>query len=207
MIRALMAALVLVVAGSAHAAGDAATDLIKVLSGINSMQADFSQRTVDAKGRALPAQSGKMSVKRPGMFRWEVRKPEQQLVLTSGKVLWIYDPDLMQATRQQLSDQVGSTPALLLSGDPRKLSQAFDISAGQGGEGEQVFTLRPRAKDALFEELLVRFREGAMVQMELADTLGQRTEIGFSNVQLNPVFPARLFEFVPPKGVDVIDQL
>jgi outer membrane lipoprotein carrier protein len=206
MIRAMMAAMVLFVATSAHAAGDAAADLIKVLSGINSMQASFAQRTTDAKGRALPTQSGKMSVKRPGMFRWEVQKPDHQLVLTSGKVLWIYDPDLLQATRQELSDQVGNTPALLLSGDPRKLTQAFDISAEEGGDGERVFTLKPRAKDALFEDLRVRFRSGAMVQMELGDTLGQRTEISFGNIQLNPVFSAGLFDFVPPKGVDVIDQ-
>ena len=191
----------------AHAADDAAARLAAVLSGITSMQAGFTQKTVDARGRAQPVQSGTMSVKRPGLFRWEVQKPSPQMMMTSGKVLWIYDPELMQATKQKLDDQVGNTPALLLSGDPRKLSEAFSITEEEGAAGEQVFALKPRGKDALFEILRVRFKGNMLVQMQLADSLGQMTDIGFSAVRLNPALPATLFEFTPPKGVDVIDQL
>jgi outer membrane lipoprotein carrier protein len=206
MFRVVFAVLLLALGASARAADEAAASLLKALSGIGSMQAGFAQRTVDAKGRALPLQSGRMSVKRPGLFRWEVLKPAPQMVLTTGKVLWIYDPDLMQATKQKLDEQVGSTPALLLSGDPRKLAQAFAISE-EKAEGGSVFVLKPLGKDALFEQMRVRFRNGELVQMELDDTLGQRTDISFSNIQLNPVFGAGHFDFVPPKGVDVIDQL
>lgn len=192
--------------GSAWA-DDAATNLVKLLSGISSLQADFVQLTVDAKGRALPTQSGKMSVKRPGMFRWELQKPSPQMVLTTGKVLWIYDPELMQATKQKLDDQVGNTPALLLSGDPRKLNEAFAIADDKAAAGEQAWVLRPQGKEALFETLRVRFKGNALQQMQLVDTLGQKTDIRFSNVQVNPALSAAQFDFTPPKGVDVIDQL
>lgn len=207
MLRIFLTCLLLTAAVWGRADEAAAANLIKVLGSIDSMQAQFVQRTVDAKGRAQPTQSGKMSVKRPGQFRWEVEKPAPQMVLTSGKVLWIYDPDLLQATRQKLSPQVGNTPALLLSGDPRKLSQAFDISEAQAEGADRNFVLKPRGKDSLFEELQVQFRGGELVQMRLSDTLGQHTDISFSHIQLNPVFGARHFDFVPPKGVDVIDQL
>jgi outer membrane lipoprotein carrier protein len=126
--------------------------------------------------------------------------------MTSGKVLWIYDPDLLQATKQKLDDQVGNTPALLLSGDPRKLAEAFDIAEEQGG-ADKVFVLKPRGKDALFESLRVRFQGGRLVEMQLADTMSQRTAIRFSEIRVNPALGNQHFEFVPPKGVDVIDQL
>lgn len=205
--RKILMAAFLFAAGNSLALADAAADLTRVLSGISTMQADFAQLTADAKGRSQPVQYGKMSVKRPGLFRWEVQKPSPQMVLTSGKYLWIYDPDLMQATKQKLDEQVGNTPALLLSGDPRKLAEAFVISQESGGASEQVFLLKPLGKEALFEALRVRFKGSELQRMELTDTLGQKTDIRFSNVQVNPALPASQFEFTPPKGVDVIDQL
>lgn len=189
----------------ADAAATAA--LIKILSGVNSMQADFVQLTQDGKGRAQPVQSGKMAVKRPGHFRWQVEKPSPQMVLTSGKTLWIYDPELMQATKQKLDAQVGNTPALLLSGDPRQLNDAFVITQGAGRVTEQVFVLKPREKEALFESLQVRFVGNQLQQMLLVDSLGQKTDIRFSQIKVNPTLAAAQFEFTPPAGVDVIDQL
>jgi outer membrane lipoprotein carrier protein len=201
-----VAALALVLAPPAQADEKSAAGLVKVLNGINGMQAVFSQQTVDGKGRPQQVQSGRMGVKRPGLFRWEVKKPSPQLVLTAGKTLWIHDPELMQATKQKLDDQVGNTPALLLSGDPRQLAANFDISEVPGQAGEQVFVLKPRGKDALFESMRVFFRAGQLVEMDLTDTLGQRTAIRFSEIRMNPAFPAGYFEFVPPKGTDIIDQ-
>lgn len=206
--RALVAVLGLVLGALAQADEQAATGLVKVLNGISGMQASFSQQTVDGKGRPQPAQSGRMGVKRPGLFRWEVVKPAPQMILTAGKTLWIYDPELMQATRQKLDSQVGNTPALLLSGDPRQLAASFDISEVPGAvAGEQVFVLKPRGKDALFEAMHVSFKAGQLMSMDLTDTLGQRTSIRFGDIRMNPAFPAGYFEFAPPKGTDVIDQI
>jgi len=190
----------------AQAADSAAAHLVRVLDGITTMQAAFTQNTIDAKGHSLPVQSGRMSAKRPGMFRWEVIKPSPQMILTTGKLLWIYDPELMQATRQKLNDQAGNTPALLLSGDPRKLDAAFVITE-EPGSSEQVFVLKPRDREVLFENLRVRFKGGELVRMELKDTLGQTTDIRFSDIRVNPALPAAQFEFTPGKGVDVIDQM
>jgi outer membrane lipoprotein carrier protein len=201
------ATLIAVCSLTAHAADDAATRLTQVLTKISSMQADFQQQTVDAKGNAQATQKGLMSVKRPGMFRWEVTSPSPQMVITTGKVLWIYDPELLQATRQKLDEQVGNTPALLLSGDPRQLNEAFVVSEEKAGEGEQVFALKPQGKDALFETLKVRFKGSELLRMQLIDTLGQQTTITFSNTKVNPALPTSRFDFTPPKGVDVIDQM
>lgn len=205
--RFLAVVLMMIIASAAQAADDAAERLNKVLLSLTSMQADFLQQTTDGKGRTLQSQSGKMSVKRPGLFRWETLKPSSQTVTTNGRVLWIYDPELLQATKQKLDKQVGNTPALLLSGDPRKLNESFVISAEQGDKGEQVFLLTPRGKDALFDNLRVRFKGSQLLQMALADSLGQKTDIRFLNVKVNPSLPSSLFEFTPPKGVDVIDEI
>ena len=40
--------------------------------------------------------------------------------------------------------------------------------------------------------------------MQLADKLGQRTELVFSDLELNGAVDGSRFEFKPPKGADVI---
>jgi outer membrane lipoprotein carrier protein len=42
--------------------------------------------------------------------------------------------------------------------------------------------------------------------MILQDSLGQTTTVRFNNVQVNAAIPASTFNFVPPKGTDIIDQ-
>ena len=42
--------------------------------------------------------------------------------------------------------------------------------------------------------------------MQLKDSLGQKTDIVFSQVQVNGNIAPSLFQFTPPKDVDVIDE-
>lgn len=176
------------------------------LTAVSSLQADFQQETLDARGSKQQVLQGKMSVKRPGYFRWDTTSPFPQLIIADGSRVWLYDPDLAQVTVQKMDKQVGNTPALLLSGDPSTITRSFDIS--QTGEGaSEVYVLKPKAKDALFESLQVTFDgKGVLQGMALKDSLGSRTLIRFGNVKLNPSLDRNLFKFRPPKGVDVINE-
>lgn len=188
--------------------------LTTLLSRIQSLQADFSQTTTGT--RALKAGaglrpthlnqtfSGTMQVKRPGSFRWETTRPMQQLIVTRGQKVSIYDPDLQQLTRQDLGEQIANTPALLLSGQTQRIMQAYRIT--QPNPAINHYSLYPRSADSAFERLDLAFNKGAPVMMVLHDSLGQQTTIRFANVQVNPVLADRVFDFVPPQGVDVIDQ-
>lgn len=198
----------------------ATNNLNQYLSRISSLQANFSQSTqaTAPKGGKAPALanqglrsthlnqnfSGVMQVKRPGLFRWETTSPSKQLIVTSGKTVWIYDPDLEQAVRQSLDEQVGNTPALLLSGQSATIMKSFRVT--QPNAKEAYFVLYPKQEDGVFESLGIRFSNNAPSQMILKDSLGQQTTINFSNVQSNPNLNSDAFNFVPPKGVDVIDQ-
>ncbi len=203
-----MTAVVLLCVASLAQAGDAATGkLNKLLQGISSMQADFKQQSFDAKGKPLQSLSGKMQVKRPGFFRWDTQQPFPQLIVANGNKVWIYDPELEQVTIQKLDNQVGNTPALLLSGNPQQLSEAFTIKEEGGSKTEAAFILQPKAADALFDTLRVSFKGRELVSMTLKDSLGQKTDIRFSQIAVNPKLADSLFQFTPPKGADVINEL
>ena len=179
----------------------AAQRLNKLLSNTKSMTANFTQTT---KGASNGTFKGTMSVQRPNNFRWETTSPSEQFIVANSSSLWIFDKELEQATKQSVDNQVGNTPALLLSGDPSKIDKNFKIT--QPYSTKNYYVLYPKSTSASFKNLSVSFSGGKPVMMVLNDTLGQTTSINFSNIKLNPTINSSQFKFTPPKGVDIINQ-
>ena len=200
----------------AASAQQATSSLVQQLAGLQRLTADFEQstkttnnKTVQKKG--LTAQhmnqtfKGVMKVERPGKFYWETTSPAKQTIVTAGKVVWIYDPDLQQAVRQSLDDQVANTPALLLSGNTSQIMDAYRVT--QPDRSKLYYTLYPKQDDGAFQSLTISFGANkAPTLMILQDSLGQTTYVRFSNIKVNPAIPASVFHFEPPKGTDIIDQ-
>nr|WP_227503177.1 outer membrane lipoprotein chaperone LolA [Moraxella bovoculi] len=181
---------------------DAVKNLNRLLSNTKSMTANFSQTT--KAGKKTNKFSGTMAVQRQNQFRWETKSPAEQLIVANGSTMWVYDKDLSQAIKQSTSNQVGDTPALLLSGDPAKIANNFNVS--QPNSAKNYFKLTPKGGNAGFNELYISFNGGKPVLMVLNDTMGQRTDIRFSNISLNKKINASQFSFTPPRGVEVINQ-
>lgn len=183
----------------------AAKALNSHLANTKTMTAHFTQTTSgNSKSLSAGKFSGSMSIKRPNKFRWETKSPSEQLVVANGSHLWIYDKDLAQATKQNVDSQIGNTPALLLSGDPAKIADNFTIT--QPIDGKNYFKLTPKSDNASFKDMTISFSGGKPTMMVLNDNLGQTTKITFSGVLLNSKVGDGLFNFTPPKGVDVISQ-
>ncbi|PUR01532.1 MULTISPECIES: outer membrane lipoprotein chaperone LolA [Acinetobacter] len=205
-----------VFAATAATEQQATANLVKQLSNIRSLTANFEQTTKITNPKAtqkkgLSAQHmnqtfrGVMKVQRPGKFYWETTAPSKQTIATTGKTVWIYDPDLQQAVRQSLDEQVSNTPALLLSGNTNQIMQSYRVT--QPNKAKTYYKLYPKASDGVFESLTISFGANkAPSLMILEDSLGQTTYINFRNVKVNASIPASTFNFTPPKGTDIIDQ-
>lgn len=202
----------------ANSEQQATQQLMNILSGLNSLSADFEQRTYSnqknsgkAQQKSLTAQhmnqtfTGNMKVERPGKFYWQTNSPAKQIIVTSGSTVWIYDPDLKQAVRQKLDQQIENTPALLFSGNSAKIMQNYRIT--QPDATKMFYTLYPKNKDGVFQSLSLSFdAKKSPIHMVLQDNTGQTTHIKFKNTQLNAKIPATLFNFTPPKGTEIIEQ-
>lgn len=181
--------------------------LTEFLNGIQSMEATFEQWVMDAKQNALQNVTGTMWIQRPGQFRWNTNDPYPQEIVSDGDTLWIYDSDLEQATKKALDKQVGNTPALLLSGDPARISDGFSVAAYLFEDtGEWRFDLKPKDKEALFSLLRVHFYENKLRDMYLEDNLGQTTRIEFKPVQVNKPIPESRFKLKLDDSVDIIEE-
>ncbi|WP_417662147.1 outer membrane lipoprotein chaperone LolA [Pseudomonas sp.] len=179
--------------------------LTELLNQAQTITARFSQLTLDGSGSQLQETAGELALKRPGLFRWHTDAPQEQLLVSNGKKVWLYDPDLEQVTIQEMDQRLTHTPALLLSGDVSKISESFAISYKEAGNVVD-FTLKPKSKDTLFDNLRLSFRSGVLNDMQLIDSIGQRTNILFLNVKMNQPINESEFTFEVPEGADVIQE-
>lgn len=184
---------------------EAAERLNDLLSRAQTMTGGFSQMTLSSNGANLQETTGTLALKRPGMFRWHTDPPLEQLLVSDGQRIWLYDPDLQQVTIQTMDKRLSHTPALLLSGDVSQLQENFDIEWSKGGS-VQDFTLTPKEADSMFDSLRVSFSDGVINDMQMSDPVGQRTNILFRNVELNKPLDDAQFTFDVPDGVDVISE-
>lgn len=175
------------------------------LAKATSLQADFRQVVLNEKGEAGKQSSGEFYLQRPGKFRWNYTKPYQQEIVSNGGKVWFYDVDLAQVTVKKLNQAIGSTPALLLSGEVA-LDKNFTIQSQDRDEGLYWIKLIPKEEESGFKQVLIGLDGDNLAGMELNDNFGQSTRIYFSNLKLGAKLDAAKFDFKPPAGVDVFED-
>lgn len=189
------------------AAPAAAGPLESYLAELRSLQADFEQLVRSPAGADVERLEGRMSLLRPGRFRWEVRSPYRQLIVVDAEFLWFYDPELEQVSVQGIDEALAHTPAALLIGTVAPL-RYFDIApAREAADGSLEVGLLPREEWDDYRGLRLRFMDGELTGIAFTDALDRRVEVRFSAIRRNRagVPAAAEFRFVPPAGVDVID--
>ncbi|TAL63432.1 MAG: outer membrane lipoprotein chaperone LolA [Legionella sp.] len=174
------------------------------LNALHTMTANFKQ-TVKAKKKEVSNSSGSMALERPGRFRWQTKEPMEQLVVADGKKMWVYDTDLEQVTVKKQEKGLGGTAALFLSGYDDNITKDFEVSQITQGKN-QVFDLKSKSSKENFQRIKLLFTEENLTGLELYDQLGQITYVKLVKIQANPKLDAKLFQFKPPKGVDVVEQ-
>ncbi len=175
------------------------------LGQLTSLRAEFRQTVTDARGRMLERAEGKMTLVRPGRFRWDYRVPEQ-LIISDGVTVWLYDVELEQVTVRAADEALAGTPAMLLAGEG-ELQDEFEITEAGRQDGLDWSRLTPRRPDADFREVRLGFAGRDLRRMTFFDRLGQTTELELLQVERNPRVEPSLFKFEPPPGVDVVGRV
>lgn len=187
---------------AAHA--DALDTLRTFLRDVKTGRADFTQTVTTADRANTKTSSGEFAFARPERFRFAYTKPYQQLIVSDGSTVWIYDADLEQASARPVAQALGSTPAALLAGG--NIDAQFELKALPDRDGLQWVQATPKAEDSGFQSARVGFRGQDLAALEITDSFGQRSLLRFSNWQPNVTLPAERFRFAPPPGTDVIRQ-
>ena len=190
---------------SASAWAGARDELNRFSQGLKGLDGQFSQQVFDKNGRVKENTSGRVALSAPRLFRWEYQKPHVQLIVADGRNVWVYEPDLEQATKRP-QDQEEQTSPLTALINPALLDKQYDVSEEAAPrDGLQWLSLSPkRETETSFQYAALGFNAQGLARMEVLDAVGQRTVIKFTGWKRNPGFSKDTFTFTPPKGTDVI---
>jgi outer membrane lipoprotein carrier protein len=198
--------LLLLIALAPGVAGASSLEALKALLGqTTTARAHFAQMVLDKNLKMLQQSTGTMQFSRPGKFRWQYDKPHEQLIVSDGSQVWIYDKDLNQVTVRRLDRALGSSPAALLAGS-NEIEKSYTLTSIGNQEGLDWLEAVPRSRDTVFETIRLGFGKAGLEAMELRDQFGQVTVIKFSTIERNTRLPPETFRFTPPKGADVISE-
>ena len=174
-------------------------------------QADFQQfsfiKSIDEEQKA----SGKVYLKKPGLMRWEYLKPEKQLIVLDGKVLWIYSHENKQVIKNDLVNNFDTKmPYFFLLG-LGKIEDEFNvryINAGNVSEENWIsLELKPKEEQPGLEKLVLKInpKNFQVESSSIFDYYGNITSIVFYDIQINRDVPVSLFQYQVPEGVEVIE--
>ena len=192
----------LMLASPAATAG-ARDDLNAFTKGLKGLDGQFTQQVFDARGKRKESASGRVAVSAPRLFRWEYVKPYPQLIVADGTSVWVYDPDLKQASKRPQGVEEANSPLAILL-EPARLDRDFNVKDAGTSDGLSWLQLTPKQAEAGFKTAKLGFGSTGLSKMEYVDALGQRTQITFGAWKRNPVFAKDTFVYAPGKGVDVI---
>jgi outer membrane lipoprotein carrier protein len=175
-------------------------------------RAEFTQVVTgpakEGQGARSKTSSGTFEFARPNRFRFDYKKPFEQVIVADGQTLWLYDVDLNQVTARKQSQVLASTPAALIAAAPdlSALRKDFDLEAAREKDGLQWVQAMPKVKDGQLHSVNVGFRGNELAKLEILDSFGQRSVLTFTKMDLNVAASPKRFQFKPPQGADVVRQ-
>lgn len=203
--------LALLCAGSLSAqtaVGEAPLERLDVLlRGISTLSADVVQLIVESDGGVLEESEIRMLLKKPDGFYWETLLPFPELIVTDGRTLWNYQPDLEQVVIEDWDSSRSELAAQLLSGNIDSLSTDYTIEAITAADSEhQEFELIPREPDNVYRRITINFMNDELESIYLNSSSGQQTVWQFENVIRNQAIADASFTFIPPDNIEIIEN-
>ena len=190
------------------------TDLIQMIQdqyqSIQSFSGHFVQTSYRNNTETVRRAEGLVSYKRPGKMRWLYEVPEEQLLVTNGETLWLFDPLLENVTIQKLEKLTDGTALSFLLGlgdlqedfNRRLISQVFLTSPDA-----LIVELEPKkaAANLSFIQLAVHPVTYNLQIIALMDQEGNYRTIELESMQYNLVLEDDFFEFKVTEDMEVIE--
>jgi len=205
---------------AAHAGGVQALERLvrETQSGSATFTQTLSSPTRQVQGAAQPPRqrvsTGEFVFDRPNRFLFEYQRPFPQLIVADGQRVWLYDPDLQQATVRDQAKVLADTPAMLIAASPdlSRLRLAFDLADWTPNTANTNASLQwvqatPKVAGQL-QHVRLGFKVDArveLVELDILDNFGQRSQLRFVPTAAGRPAAER-FVFRPPPGTDVIQQ-
>lgn len=209
----LLASLTGVALGQADPASDIDPLVDEILNAVekryasSAFEARFEIESTLKAMQVTDTASGRLLVQYPGKMRWEYEEPDPMLFVTDGTTLWMYQPQERQVTVGKADEILGGSQGASFLSDIRLLRSQFQIELDPGGSDERVrlkLTPRQDSFDIAHITMTIARSTHDVVEVLTVNQYEDRTRIVFHEIAFQQRFPASLFHFDIPEGVDVL---
>ena len=159
-------------------------------------------QTIDAKGVVY--------LKKGGKLRWEYAEPTKQEIVSDGKTIWIYTPQLDQVNTGAAPEALSGPAGSFLSG-LGKLRQHFNVrflnpAQPKDADGNVVLDLTPKQPLPTLARLVLALdsKSYEVRKAVVYDQFDNTVTMTFTKLMVNSGLPDKLFVFTPPKGTATV---
>lgn len=173
---------------------------------IQDLHAEFEQQTTLSSINQTEKGNGAVWFKKGGKMLWHYKKPEEQKIILDGRNLWIYIP----AEKQVMKNNFSAVPQHIVVDIFRgqiNIREKFSVTLLSQNPPSVVLELVPKEYDPTVKKLRLWYdtEKRHITKTELEDDLGTKTTLSFLKVAIDKGIKDSLFEFTPPKGVEVFE--
>lgn len=189
---------------------DALVDAVqRAYDGTTDFSAKFTQRYTYTLLRRTQESTGTVTLKKPGLMRWDYVTPQPKAFVVDGKALWISQPAdknvFVNACFQQSSDLVAPIAFMWGQGKIRDQFSVAWFSGVFGDKGDPHLELIPKTPSPAFAKLILVIDEKSarVKQSVVVDPSGNVNQFLFSGTKYNQKLTDGAFKFTPPTGSHV----
>jgi len=176
------------------------------LNKFQQFSANFNQRVIDKKGQEIQVATGAMKMAQPNKFRWVTNEPDESLVVSDGRDVWVYNPFVEQVTAMSLNNTMTQSPLWLIANQSDEAWSNFSVEKKiQSGKTTQ-YVVAPKDSDNLTRQITMHFNHDEISKLVIEDAQGQTSHFTFNQFDYQKTMAKSQFEFVLPEGVDFDDQ-
>ena len=211
---ALLTVVLAVMPAAAQTAAVSLDDAIRGVEGaygrMTDLKADFTQTAFNKSlNQTIPA-SGTVYLKKGGKLRWEYAEPTPQQIVSDGKTIWIYTPQLNQVNMGKAPEALSGPAGSFLSG-LGKLREHFTVrllnpAQPKDADGNVQLDLTPKQPLPTLARLILAFDPNGwqLHRAVVFDQFENTVTMKFTKLVINSGLDDKLFAFVPPKGVATV---
>src|SRR6058998_2241067 len=205
-------ALILAAAGpeQAQSLDEVVRDVETAYGRITDLRAEFSQSSFNKSlNQTIPAK-GTVYLKKGGKLRWEYTEPTTQEIVSDGKKLWVYTPQLNQVNVGDAPDALAGPAGSFLAG-LGKIHEHFTVrflnpAQPTDADGNVVLDLTPKQPLPTMSRLILALdaKTWEVRKATIHDQFENTVSMRFTRLAVNSGLPDQLFTFVPPAGVATV---
>jgi outer membrane lipoprotein carrier protein len=207
---AVLVALALPVAAQTPTLDDVIRGVESAYGKMTDLKGEFVQSALNKSLNQTIDAKGVVYLKKGGKLRWEYAEPTKQEIVSDGKTIWIYTPQLNQVNTGAAPEALSGPAGSFLSG-LGKLRQHFNVrflnpAQPKDADGNVVLDLTPKQPLPTLARLVLSLdaKTYDVRKAVVYDQFENTVTMTFTKVAVNTGLPDKLFVFTPPAGTATV---